>query len=311
MLQWLFAIVVALAVGGAATWLARGPLRRRDETAAGIAALSAMSWREFIRVVLEALSRRGYHRPAGHAAASGDADSTLVRNGDHWLLSAKHGSAFVLGRPAVQGLIADMGVAGAAGGLLVTQGRFDEEARRAARGQPVELLDGATLWPELQPLLPASVVEPIHEAAAKRARERSLAGWLLALIAGVAVFALAPAPRTSPAAAAAPVEAAGPGPAAVDEWGPAPEPEADPDAATLEAQRRELASTVATLPQVNRALWTSASTLQVFVIETTDDPFAAICPLVERYPALASSRIQVTPPEESGLPVRFRQCRSY
>ena len=308
MLQWLFAIVVALAVGGAATWLARGPLRRRDETAAGIAALSAMSWREFLRAVLEALSRRGYHRPAGHGAASGDADSTLVRNGDHWLLSAKHGSAFVLGRPAVQGLIADMGVAGAAGGLLVTQGRFDEEARRAARGQPVELLDGATLWPELQPLLPASVVDPIHEASAKRARERSLAGWLLALIAGIAVFALAPAPRSSPPAAPAASTAA---PGGQQAEAGAAAPAAEPDAATLGAQRRELAGAVATLPDVSRALWTSASTLQVFVLDTADDPFAAICPLVERYPALASSRIQVTPPEESGRPVRFRQCRSY
>lgn len=308
MLQWLLAIVVALAVGGGATWLARGPLRRRDETDAGIAALSAMSWRDFIRVVLEALSRRGYHRLVDHETAGGDSDYTLVRNGDHWLLSAKHGSAFVLGRASVNGLAAAMGVAGAAGGLLVTQGRIDDEARRAARGRPVELLDGATLWPELRPLLPASVVEPIHEASIKRARERSLGGWLLALIAGLAVFAMVPAPRPSTAAvpAANPVAGAGQDHAASD-----PGPLAEPDAPALEAQRRELAATVATLPGVSRTLWTSSSTLQVFVLDADADPFAAICPVVEHYPALASSRIQVTPPAESGRPVRFRQCRSY
>lgn len=309
MLQWLLAIVVVLAIGGAATWLAGGPLRRRDETATGIASLSAMSWREFIRVVLESLSRRGYHRLVDHGTAAGDSDFTLVRNGDHWLLSTKHGSAFVLGRSAVNELVAAMGVAGAVGGLLVTQGRIDGEARKAAHGRQVELLDGATLWPELRPLLPATVVDPIRDAAMKRARERSLAGWLFALIAGVAVFAVVPAPWPSRAApaGAAPVATHAPGPAAVGSTAPT----AAPDATTLEAQRRELASAVATLPGVTRALWTSASTLEVFVLDTDDDPFAAICPLVERYQALASSRIQLTPPAGSDRRVRFRQCRSY
>ena len=309
MLQWLLAIVVALAIGGGVTWLARGPLRRRDETAAGIAALSAMSWREFIRVVLEALSRRGFHRLVDHETASGDADFTLVRDGDHWLLSTKHGSAFVLGRASVNGLAEAMRVAGAAGGLLVTQGRIDDEARDAVRGQPIELLDGATLWPELRPLLPAPVVDPIRDASAKRSRERSLGGWLLGLMAGVVVFALVPAPRAPAAAtpAAAPTAAIGQEPAEPAAAGAY----AEPDAATLDAQRRELASTLSTLPGVSRTLWTSASTLEVFVLDGDADPFTTICPLVERYPALASSRIQLTPPPESGKAVRFRQCRSY
>lgn len=310
MLQWLLAIVVMLAIGGSITWLAGGPLRRRDETAAGIAALSAMSWREFIRVVLEALSRRGYHRLVDHESDTGDGDYTLVRNGDHWLLSAKHGSAFVLGRAPVNALAEAMRVVGASGGLLVTQGRIDDDARRSVHEQPIELLDGATLWPELRPLLPATAVEPIRDTAAKRARQRSLAGWLLALIAGVAVFALVPAAGTSTRAAAAPTANA---PAAGDSIAdPTPSaPQATPDAATLEAQRRELASSVSTLPEVSRALWTSASTLQVFMIDADGDLFAAICPLVERYPALASSRIQLTPPAGSDRAVRFRQCRSY
>jgi hypothetical protein len=33
--------------------------------------------------------------------------------------------------------------------------------------------------------------------------------------------------------------------------------------------------------------------------------------LVERYPDLAASRIQLTPPPGSGEQVRFRQCRAY
>ena len=52
MLQWLLAIVATLVVGGAVTWFAHGPLRRRHATDAGLAALSAMSWRAFIGIVL-------------------------------------------------------------------------------------------------------------------------------------------------------------------------------------------------------------------------------------------------------------------
>lgn len=310
MLKWALAIVVVLAIGAAATWLAQGPLRRRDETAAGITALSAMSWREFIRIVLEALSRRGYHRLVDREAPSGESDHILVRNGDHWLLSTKHGSAFVLGRAAVNELTAAMGLAGAVGGLLVTQGRIDDDARRTAHGQAVELLDGATLWPELRPLMPAPTLAPMEKASAKRARERSLAGWLLALIAGVAVFSLLPATRPS-AAAVAPAAGVPADAAAGTATAEPATPAGEPDAATIQAERRELAAAIATLPGISRAFWTSSSTLEVLSSGGEDEPFTAICPLVERYPALASSRIQLTPPLDSGRAVRFRQCRSY
>ena len=338
MLQWLTAVLAFLAVGVVSTWLAHGPLRRRDETATGIAALSALSWREFIGIVLEALAKRGYRRQVDRGTPTGDADFTLVRdNGEHWLLSAKHGSAFVLGRPSVNELASAMGLAGASGGLLVTQGLIDDEARKAARGQPIELLDGATLWPWLRPLLPASVVTPITDAAARHARERTLGGWLVALLVAVAVFSLgilapsgtaadragAPLADTARLPASPPAETVavesgsrpgGPEVPAADAAAPAPPvggPEANPDPATLELQRRELASAVATLPMVSRAAWSSTSTLQVFLVDTGEDPVAVVCPLVERYPALAASRIQLTPPEGSDRPVRFRQCRSY
>lgn len=310
MLQWLLAMLATALVGGSATWLAHGPLRRRHETDAGISALSAMSWRAFVRLLLDALRRRGYERAIDRESLAGDEDEILVRDGGQWRLRVKHGSAFVLGPPAVRDLAATMGVAGAAGGLLVTQGRIDGDARRAARGQPIELLDGNALWPELQPLLPDAVVAPIREAGRRRARARSLAGWLAALVVGVAVFPLVstgdtPRARQVPAAAATV-----PGPADAAEARPAG-PVADPDPATLELQRRELAAAVATLPMVARTLWSTASTLEVILADSGDDPVASICPLVERYPALASSRIQLTPPTGSDRPVRFRQCRSY
>ena len=247
MLQWMSAIVVALAVGSAASWLALGPLRRRDEAAAGIATLAAMSWREFIRIVLDALSQRGYRRLVDRESPAAD-EYVLLREGQRWLLSAKHGSAFVLGRSSVHELAAAMALSSAAGGLLVTQGRIDDDARQAARGQAIELHDGQTLWPELRPLLPAWTLAPIRDAATRRARERVLVGWLLAVMGAVLVFTVVPASRPASGGAMpmAPVA-----PAAALETAPVPAGPAalaDPDAATLERQRRELAAAVATLP---------------------------------------------------------------
>src|SRR5690606_22124312 len=43
----------------------------------------------------------------------------------------------------------------ARGGILATLGRVDPEARRQNQG--IELLDGATLWPLIDPLLPPSL----------------------------------------------------------------------------------------------------------------------------------------------------------
>src|SRR3546814_9248585 len=62
---------------------------------------------------------------------------------------------------------------------------------------------------------------------------------------------------------------------------------------------------------VDRAVWSTQSTLQVFLLDGRGNAFDHICPLVVRYDALASSRIQLTPPPGSELPTRFRQCRSY
>ena len=317
-MQWLVAIIVVVAVGGAATVVIRGVLQRRDETAAGIDALAAMSWRGFITLVLEALARRGFSRVVDREAASGDGDYTLERDGSQWLLQCKHGSAFVLGRPAVEELAAAMRVQGAAGGLLVTQGRFDDDAREPAQRQQVELLDGPTLWPELRGLVPAALYDRLRDAAATRARQRTLAAWLLALVAGIAVFTVLPASsRFAPAdgSATSPGAANPSTPAVASAGSPPAAPGAAgyPDEATLEQQRRDIASAVSTLPMVDRVIWTTASTMEVFLasVDADTDAITEICPLVGRHPALAASRVQLTPPSDSDVPVRFRQCRNY
>ncbi len=349
MSNWLIAIAATLLIGGVATFFFQAVQRRRDETRAGISALSGVSWRSFIHMVLDALARRGFTRLIDEDNAGDDSDFVLQRNTGRWLLSCKHGSAFVLGRLTINELARDIELKGAAGGFLVTQGRITEEVRPLAALQRIELLDGPALWPQLREFLPAPQLAAIREGASRLARQRVLSSWLFALLAGVAVWLALPAPpRPAPApappaaapapeqpavaapAAPAPSPALAPGPAvaepATDTHAPVAAPEASPpaqaaDAAapaplqdaptSIERQRAEIAATVSTLPDVDRAFWASESTLHVILAALDGDAFTRICPLVERYEELAASRIQLSPPPDSGRSVRFRQCRSY
>lgn len=365
MSNWLIAIGVALLIGGVASFYFHAIQRRRDETRAGIAALSGLSWRSFIHMVLDALASRGFTRLVDDSNAADDSDYVLQRDGQHWLLSCKHGSAFVLGRLTVNELARTIDLKGAAGGFLLTQGRITEDVRPFAAKQRIELLDGPTLWPQLRDLLPDAQRAAIRAQAADLARRRSLLSWLLALVAGIAVFLALPSPQASPAAPAAaavstpPAGAAPPSPAppppapvpvpAVPAPAP-PEPAAAPGEATptgmtpaapstdatatgapaaatsgadtpvaapgpipqdVGRQRAALAAALGALPEVDRAAWLSESTLEVRLAHIDGNAFARICPLVERYDQISASRIQLTPPPDSGATVRFRQCKAY
>ena len=351
MSNWLIAIAATLLIGGAATFFFQAVQRRRDETRAGISALSGVSWRSFIHMVLDALARRGFTRLIDDENAGDDSDFVLERGTERWLLSCKHGSAFVLGRLAINELARDIELRGAAGGFLVTQGRISEEVRPLAALQRIELLDGPALWPQLREFLPAPQLAAIRERAARMARQRVLASWLFALLAGVAIWLALPtpprpAPMPAPSAAApipeqqaavaapaaqapapvvpapGPAVATPPAPAEAGAQAPAAAPPAQTAAAaapgqaqdmpaSIERQRAEIAASVSTLPEVDRAFWSSESTLHVILATLDGDAFTRICPLVERYDELAASRIQLSPPPDSGRSVRFRQCRSY
>lgn len=313
-IQWFAAILVLLLVGGAATFYIRTVLLRGHEAAAGIAALSAMTWRDFIHLVLESLTRRGYRRVGGDDAPTRDGEYLLVRDGERWLMSCKHGSAYVLGAVAVNELADDLRLSSATGGLLVTQGHIAEDAHGIARLRHIELLDGPTLWPRVRDLIPADQLAQIRGEAKRRTRTLTLLAWLAALLA--AGGAIVMMPQAAPMPDGVPLPATAPAPVARSvPQVPAGDVVEDitpmPDEATLELQRKDVANAISTLPMVDRATWPTRSTLEVFLLETQSDAVALICPLMERYPGLAASRIQLTPPQGSQAPVRFRQCRVY
>lgn len=313
---WLAILVVGGVGGGVSAWLWTTK-RRRDEAQAGLRALAGMRWREFSHFVLDAMRHRGYEVDADAEALERgqQTDFILERQGKRWLLACKHGSAYHIGPEAVAELMNAIRFNGAAGGLLVTTGKVGGEARSAAAKANVELLDGTPLWHEISPLLPQTLRDALQVDSFARAKRQIGMAWLGALVLGAGVGFLAgsvqdatPEPLQPVAATSAPVRAKAPART------PAPSPQAaveiDPGQQE-ELHRLEVARTVSGLPGIDRALWSTRSTLLVYLEPNAPDRLTEICAVMERYDTLATSRLQLQPAPDSPNPVRFRQCRTF
>jgi restriction system protein len=313
---WLIPIACFLLIGISASLYLHRIRLPREESAAGVAALAGMRWRDFIHLVLAALIQRGYERVFEPQAAGQEGDYVLERGGQRFLLSSKHGAAYVLGSTAIAEFANVIRMRGAAGGLLVTPGQFAPEARPLARAQRIELLDGPTLWPELRPLLPAEQRAVVSAPSQARTRRQVILAWIGALVVSAAVFVLghregnieSPITTIPPKAIVSTPVKASARKAQKGVISAAPQPD---DAALLLQHRTEVAATISTLPGIDRAIWETQSTLLVHLLDDQTDPLPMICPQLERYEALAATRLQLQPPQGSVRPVRFVQCRAY
>ena len=318
----LLGLLTMLVLGVCGTFYFRNVRRPKDEAAAGIRALSAMRWREFSHFVLDAMRHRGYDvlTPDDEAERGQQTEFLLQKNGERVLLSCKHGSAYRLTKQSISELVAAMKFQGAPSGLLVTPGSIESDARKPAELSRIELIDGIALWPEIAPLLPQSLSEDVRIHAAQRARQQVLMSWLGALVVGIALAfvlgatsrapepvqadrtVLAPKPAVQAPVAAAKTIAAPIGISAPSTAVAAATPEQE------EAQRDDVVRLVTTLPGVTRAVWTTKSTLQVYVDETTTERFDEICTVLLHYANLRTARVHLQPPENSQQLVRFKQC---
>ena len=320
---WLIPIVAFLLTGASATWYLRRVRLPREESAAGVAALAAMRWRDFIQLVLDALIQRGYERVFETNAGGEDGDYVLEREGQRYLLSSKHGAAYVLGSTAIAEFASAIRMRGAAGGLLVTPGRFAPEAHPLARAQRIELLDGPTLWPELRPLLTADQRSAISAPSLAASRRATWLGWVGALLVGGLLFVVVgsnvtpvnevvatdAAPAATPSSAPVATAPARPKPTVAPAAASSSAVPTDP--AELEERRTAAAAAVSRLPGIDRALWQTQSTLLVYLLDAQFDPLSEICPELEHYDELAATRLQLQPPSGSNRQVRFVQCRPY
>ena len=207
---WLFGLAITLLVGAAATaylWLIR---RRDDETAAGLLALAGMRWRDFSRLVLEAMELRGLVRiPSAHEENQEHSSSFMLGGeGRRQLLACKHGSAYRIGSAAVDEFASEIRLRGAQGGILVTEGVLDKDGLEKAERHNIEIIDGPRLWPTVKPMVEGKLQRRITGNASARARRHIAIAWLGSVTLGLAtalVFpsVLNPAQRVRRAAPAA------------------------------------------------------------------------------------------------------------
>lgn len=336
MFSWILALLLALIVWtlcAAWFWLVK---RRRKETRLGLNALAGMHWRDFSEIVRRAMrEQRGLQDVPGEVDDSREPRSDFLMQDDQqqrWLLSCKHGRAYRIGTAAVNELGAAARLAGARGGILITEGLVERDGRSAADKQGVEVLDGHLLWPLLQPYLPGDMESRVKTAARREAIRRisiaALGSLTLGLLVGMG-YLTSRMERATVADAEAPAPAAAGAPAASVAAEPAPSPaapaaaiaaapaagtpsilgdDADPDPATLARYQKELARTLATQPGVLSAFWLTRQTLAVNRSDEIDAIWPGVCTEVKRYPSLRTVRIQLNPRVGVDEPVRWRQC---
>lgn len=108
--------------------------------------LAKLSWAEFEELVGELFRRRGFSiKQTGKAGPDGGVDVELRRDGKLYLVQCKHWHSRRVTVDKARALFGVMAARQAAGGFLVTSGRFTEDTRAFAEGVNLELVDGDAL----------------------------------------------------------------------------------------------------------------------------------------------------------------------
>jgi len=306
----LLALATTAVIGGVATawlWLVQRP---RVERAEGLKLLAAMRWREFSRLVIDGLRSRGFEPEAAEETAERGQDSVihLKRDVQNWLLACKQGLNYRI-TPTVVGDMNDaVRFHGAAGGVVATPGVSDPAARKLATGR-IDLFDGETLWPLVHPQLAHGVQDELAARSRQAVTRQTTIAWAGAVTLGLVVAFLGPKGEASPEVAA--TARAPAAPSAMPAVAPAQAPTVAAAPVSDDEQRDDVIRLVTTLPGVERAMWSTKSTLLVYLADETSDPVAGICDVVTRYDALRTSRLHLQPPANATRPARFLQCATY
>ncbi len=116
----------------------------------GASAIHDMSWREFEMLVGEAFRQQGYTViETGASGPDGGVDLVLRKGTERYLVQCKQWRALKVGVSVVREHYGVMAAQGAAGGFVVTSGRFTREAQSFAAGRHIQLIDG----PQLQAMI--------------------------------------------------------------------------------------------------------------------------------------------------------------
>ena len=341
MLAWLIALVVAiacLALLAAWLWL---PARQRIAREHGLSALADMHWRDFAHIVRRALiEKRGMQviDDSEHTAGEPSADWLMQHNAQPWLVSCKHGLSYRIGEAAVVELGTKIRLAGAHGGLLLTQGTVSREGRELAARHRIEIIDGPALWSLLHPYLPGELESNASQHAQRTTIRRTgiaaLGCLAIGLLTGIGLDSMTgTAADTAGQRPAAPSAAAAQGnsaqqPAAQAAKTPATLPDAlaveedasqwlvdgidirvqNPDPALLRRYQQQVSRLLASTAGLHSAIWMTQTTVTVDRDVDEVRAMELICPVLHRYPSLRTVRVQLNPRVGTQEQVRWRQC---
>lgn len=163
--------LICLAGAGVSAWRRR-ERRQLVDTVADVRSadvLDGMSWRQFEKLVGEGFRLQGYRvAETGGGGADGGVDLVLAKGSEKFLVQCKQWRALKVGVEIVRELYGVMAARGAAGGFVVTSGRFTDAAAAFAKGRNVQLIDGTRLRALIQSARDASPtsVTPAGPAAA-------------------------------------------------------------------------------------------------------------------------------------------------
>jgi restriction system protein len=144
-----FLFLIAAVLSAARRWKRRKLLAGVVSSAAPDA-LNGLTWREFEMLVGEAFRVQGYSVAETGGGADGGVDVVLRKDREKYFVQCKQWRASTVGVPVVRELYGAMAAHGAAGGFVVTSGRFTKPAVDFAEHRNLTLIDGPQLHAMIQ-----------------------------------------------------------------------------------------------------------------------------------------------------------------
>ena len=145
-----FVLPVVFVIGAIGSVLARAERRRLHANVATAResgqTIEGISWREFEQLVGETFRRKGFTViEKGGNGPDGGVDLVLHLGTDKYLVQCKQWKAINVGVTVIREFFGVMAAEGAAGGFVVTSGRYTAEAKAFAEGRNIQLVDGVLL----------------------------------------------------------------------------------------------------------------------------------------------------------------------
>jgi restriction system protein len=143
-----YVIPMAFVIGASVSYLKRSRSIDLFENArsGSSSEVSSLTWQQFEDLIGEGFRQRGFQVTGkGGAAPDGGVDLILTRGNERFLVQCKQWRAQQVGVTIVRELYGVMAAQQAAGGYVVTSGRFTKDAIAFAEGRNIELIDGGKL----------------------------------------------------------------------------------------------------------------------------------------------------------------------